>query len=66
MPKEDPRPTARTKKTQIKIKQHKGGAFRIYINGDYMGAGLTAEAAREGAKRMLVIHERLRIDAKIV
>ena len=32
---------ARTKKPKIEIKQQKGGVRRIYINGEYMGAGLT-------------------------
>jgi hypothetical protein len=52
----------RTKKPKVQIKRRKtslGPAYCIYINGDYMGAGLTAASAREGAKRMLVIYERM-------
>ena len=41
------------------MKTSLGWAHVIYINGMYMGAGLTAAAAREGAKRMLVIYERM-------
>jgi len=41
----------RTKKPKVQIKQHRGGAYRIYIEGNYVGAGLTRASAREGAKR---------------
>jgi hypothetical protein len=51
---------ARSKKPKIQIKRYKGGAYRIYINGEYMGAGLTAASAREGAKRMLAIYEKIK------
>jgi hypothetical protein len=47
----------RTKKPKVQIKRTKtslGFAYRIYIDGDYVGAGLTRESAREGAKQMLV------------
>jgi len=53
---------ARTKKPKVKIKREKTSlswAYRIYINGDYMGAGLTAASAGECAKRMLVIYWRM-------
>jgi hypothetical protein len=48
------------KKAKVQIKREEtslGFAYRIYIDGDYMGAGLTPESAREGAKRLLVIYE---------
>ena len=51
----------RTKKPKVQIKREKtslGWAYRIYIDGAYMGTGLTAASAREGAKRMLVIYLR--------
>lgn len=51
---------ARTKKPKVQIRHEKtslGWVYRIYIDGDYMGAGLTPESAREGAKRLLVIYE---------
>ena len=54
---------ARTKQPKVQIKREKtslGWAYVIYINGMYMGAGLTAASARDGAKRMLVIYERMR------
>ena len=44
------------KKPKLRLKRHKsslGWAYRIYIDGHYMGAGLTRASAREGAKRML-------------
>ena len=47
----------RTKKPKVQIKRQKvslGWAYRIYIDGKYMGTGLTQAAARDGAKRMLV------------
>jgi hypothetical protein len=50
---------ARAKKPKVQIKREKTSlAYRIYIDGMYMGAGLTMAFAREGAKRMLVIHEK--------
>ncbi|HUL86558.1 MAG TPA: hypothetical protein VLU23_00040 [Pseudolabrys sp.] len=51
----------RPKKPKVQIKRQKtslGWAYRIYIDREYMGAGLTRASAREGAKRMLVIYER--------
>ena len=36
-----------------------GWAYRIYIDGMYMGTGLTQASARDGAKRMLVIYDRM-------
>jgi hypothetical protein len=54
---------ARTKKRKVQIKRQKvwlGWANRIYIDGTYMGAGLTRASARHGAKRMLVNYERAR------
>ena len=52
---------ARIKKPKVQIKRQKvspGWAYRIYIDGVYMGAGLTRASARDGAKRMLVIYQR--------
>jgi hypothetical protein len=52
---------ARAKKPKVEIKRHKaslGWVYRIYIDRTYMGTGLTLTSAREGAKRMLAIHER--------
>ena len=52
---------ARTKKPKVQIKRQKtslGWAYRIYIDGAYMGTGLTRASARDGAKRMLAIYER--------
>ena len=54
---------ADTKKAKVQIKRTKtslGWAYRIYIDGTYMGAGLTRASARHGAKRMLVNYERAR------
>ena len=54
---------ARSKQPKVQIKREKtslGCAYVIYINGMYMGAGLTQTSAREGAKRMLAIYERTR------
>jgi hypothetical protein len=54
---------ARTKKPKVQIKRQKvslGWAYRIYIDGKYMGTGLTQTSARDGAKRMLAIYERAR------
>ena len=53
---------ARTKKPKVQIKRQKvslGWAYRIYIDGMYMGTGLTRASARDGAKRMLVIYDRM-------
>jgi hypothetical protein len=52
---------ARTKKPKVQIKRQKvslGWAYRIYIDGMYMGTGLTRASARDGAMRMLAIYER--------
>jgi hypothetical protein len=50
---------AKTPKVQIKrTKTSLGWAYRIYIDGAYMGTGLTKESAREGAKRMLARRNR--------
>ena len=55
---------ARTKKPKVQIKRQKtlryGWAYRIYIDGTYMGTGLTQASARDGAKRMLAIYEKAR------
>ena len=48
-------------KAKVQIKRQKtslGWAYRIYIDGNYMGTGLTQASARDGAKRMLVIYQR--------
>ena len=42
---------ARTKKPKVQIKRQKvslGWAYRIYIDGMYMGTGLTLASARDG------------------
>ena len=52
---------ARAKKPKVQIKRQKvslGWAYRIYIDGAYMGSGLTQASARDGAKRMLANFER--------
>jgi len=52
----------RTKKLKVEIKRTKtslGWAYRIYIDGKYIGTGLTRASAREGAKRMLAIYDRI-------
>ena len=54
---------ARTKNPKVQIRRQKtslGWAYRIYIDGMYMGTGLTRASARDGAKRMLVVYERAR------
>ena len=54
---------ARAKKPKVQIKRQKtslGWAYRIYIDGTYMGTGLTRASARDGAKRMLANYERAR------
>ena len=48
-------------KPKVQIKRQKvslGWAYRIYIDGTYMGTGLTQASARTGAKRMLAIYEK--------
>ena len=53
---------ARTKKPSVQIKRQKvslGWAYRIYIDGMYIGTGLTRASARDGAQRMLVICAKL-------
>jgi hypothetical protein len=50
----------RAKKPKAQIKRTKtslGWPYRIYVDGMYVGTGLTRAQAREGAKRMLVINE---------
>ena len=49
-----PRCRSNAKKTSL------GWAYRIYIDGAYMGTGLTQASARDGAKRMLAIYEKAR------
>jgi hypothetical protein len=52
---------ARTQKLNVKIKRVKtslGWAYRIYIDGKYLGTGLTQDSARTGAQRMLATYER--------
>ena len=53
---------AGTKKPKVQIKRQKVSlgcwAYRIYIDGMYMGAWLTRATARDGAKRMLANYER--------
>jgi hypothetical protein len=47
---------ARTKKSRVQINRERTSldwAYRIYIDGEYMGAGLTRASARDGAERML-------------
>ena len=56
------------KKPKLRLKRHKsslGWAYRIYIDGHYMGAGLTRASAREGAKRMLDTAKRRNKPSKI-
>ena len=53
---------ARGKKLKVQIKREKtslGWAYRIYIGGTYMGTALTKASARNDAKRMLAIYERI-------
>ena len=52
---------ARAKKPKVRNKRQKtslGWAYRIYVDGTYMGSGLTQASAREGAKRMLDNYEK--------
>jgi hypothetical protein len=37
-----------------------GSVYRIYIDGRYFGAGFTQASAREGAKKMLHVYERIK------
>jgi hypothetical protein len=58
---------ARTKKPKVQIKRQKmslGWAYRIYIDGMYMGTGLTQASARNSVPRMLVIYDRTNKDRK--
>jgi hypothetical protein len=51
----------RNKKPKVQIKRTKtslGWAHRIYVDGMYVGTGLTRESARDGAKRMLARREK--------
>ena len=53
---------ARSKKPKVQIKRPKvslGWAYRIYIDGMYVGTGLTQASARESVPRMLAIYERV-------
>jgi hypothetical protein len=44
----------RTKKTRVQIKRERTSlGWAYYIDGEYMGAGLTRASARDGAERML-------------
>ena len=50
---------ARTKKPKVQIKRQKVSmVYRIYIDGMYMGTGLTQASTREAAPRMLAITSR--------
>ena len=52
---------ARTKKPKVQVRRQKvslGWAYRIYIDGTYMGTGLTQASARTAAKQMLVNYEK--------
>ena len=52
---------ARATKPKVHIKRQKtslGWAYRIYIDGSYVGTGLTQASARDGSRRMLVIYDR--------
>jgi hypothetical protein len=54
------RPMPRTKKPKVQIKRTKtslGGAYRIYVDGEYVGAGLTLASARDAAKRRVAKHQ---------
>ena len=45
------------KQPKVEIKRTKtslGWAYRIYVDGAYVGTGLTQASARDGAKRVLV------------
>jgi len=48
-----------TKKPKVRIKRQQaslGWAYRIYIDGAYMGAGLTRDAAAKSVPRLLAIY----------
>jgi hypothetical protein len=50
------------RKPKVRIKRTKtslGWAYRIYVDGAYVGTGLTRASAREGAKRMLAVYDRI-------
>ena len=52
---------ARTKKPKVQIKRQRtslGWAYCIYIDGTYMGTGLTRASARTGGQRMLANYEK--------
>ena len=52
----------KSKKPKVQIKRTKtslGWAYRIYMDGNYIGTGLTRASAREGAKRILAVYERI-------
>jgi hypothetical protein len=52
----------RTKKPKVQIKREKtslGWAYRIYIDGNYIGTASTAASAREAVPRMVAIYERV-------
>jgi hypothetical protein len=54
------RTVPRTKKPKVQIKRTKtslGGAYRIYVDGEYVGAGLTLASARDAAKRRVAKHQ---------
>lgn len=56
-------PVPKSEKPKVHIKRQKtslGWAYRIYIDGAYVGTGLTQASARTGAKRMLAIYDRIR------
>jgi len=45
-----------TKKPKVQIKRVKtslGWAYRIYVDGSYVGTGLTQASARDAARRVL-------------
>ena len=53
----------RVKKPKVQIKRQRlslGWAYRIYIDSNYMGTGLTQASARAGAQRMLANYEKAR------
>ena len=53
---------ARTKKPKVQIKRTEtslGWAYRIYVDGTYVGTAMTRESARESVPQALAIYERL-------
>jgi hypothetical protein len=59
---------ARPKKPKVQIKRTKtslGWAYRIYVDGSYVGTGLTQASARDGAKRVLARHAKQRQSARL-